>query len=80
MVTYPCSISRHVAGCRHMWEFRMLCQCWLIPPSTHWTGSGEHGRSHTEMIQMILAHAKEPRPLEALSCPSGAEGHQIPRH
>lgn len=79
-MTYPCSISR-LAGCRHtLWEFGMLCQWWLIPPSTHWTGSGEHGGSHMEMIQMILAHAKDPRLLEALSCPSRAEGHQIPWH
>lgn len=76
MVTYPCSISQLVAGCRHMlWEFGMLCQCWLIPPSTCWTGSGEHGESHTEMIQVILAHAKELKLLEALSCPSRAEEH-----
>lgn len=34
------------------------------------TGSGEHGESHMEMIQMILAHAKEVRLMETLSCPS----------
>lgn len=47
-------------GCRHMlWEFGMLCQWWLIPPSTCWTLSGGQRGSHTEMIQSWrLAHAQ----------------------
>lgn len=68
-MTYPCSISRLVVGCRHtLWELVVLCQRLLIPPIARqavgargWGGTGQGGPSSDTCWSQHIAHAEEPR-------------------
>lgn len=76
-MTYSCSISRLVAGCRHtLWESVVLCQRLLIPSiarqavgARRWGWTGQGGPSSETRWSQHIAHAKEPRPAAGTDLP-----------
>lgn len=74
VVTYPCSISRLVVGCRHtLWELVVLCQRLLIARQAvgarGWGELGQGGPSSETRWSQHIAHANEPRPAACSDLP-----------